>query len=390
MKKYMKTIIVLALIIGSFGTYYVYSISAQSANPEIAIETVSGDESMLDRILIQGGYNSGFNYMSFVLDESGATFQNDLNFLERMDGIYQTTKKRLEKEYKSFMRGKEVYHDNIYEDDDHLVVVSEDLYRSVNQDYKLTASFLDKETEEEFNTEVSFPVSSYDYMRILDVQMNDGLIQIFTQAWANGMERSYPEVHVLEINPTNEEMIGHRVILSGDGEEIEEGANVDLTILGDSVSWVANEFVVFRQQTHQWNENVDYPEEGPAGLYAYDLAARDLKKLEIPEPFGNRTVDAFDGTNLYFYEESGNQLNMKVYNLHEEQFVEDLTLETGGEPFYPTLMFDGNLYGIQRIDEEFHLFVFDQADGSKMYEGKIEVEDDVEIEDLYFDGIVVK
>lgn len=51
MKKYIKTAVLIAFVVLSIGTYYVYTALASSENPDLSFETISGEEELFEQLL---------------------------------------------------------------------------------------------------------------------------------------------------------------------------------------------------------------------------------------------------------------------------------------------------------------------------------------------------
>src|SRR5690625_4527308 len=124
MKKYIKSLIIITVIVVSFGTYYITSAITFNNMPRIEIETVSGDESLVEDLILDGAYSVDELYEPFQIEDLTTTYFRDLNTIEMFSGYFNPTYKRLVDEHRSFMRGKYVDRSNFYEDDEHLVVAN--------------------------------------------------------------------------------------------------------------------------------------------------------------------------------------------------------------------------------------------------------------------------
>ncbi|MFC0015574.1 MULTISPECIES: hypothetical protein [Allobacillus] len=388
MKKYIKTVVLIGFVVLSIGTYYVYTALASSENPELSVETVSGDETLLEPITLLGVHSKESMYNRFKLDQKGSTYESDLNLIDQIDGTFQVTKQRLEHDYRSFMRGKDFYSGHIYEDAEQLVIVESNFNRTYENDISLTASWLDKNTEKSSSIDVDFPGNNYSFANIMDVQMNDNVIQVFANMHVNTRNDNYTEIHLMEINADTEELIGQKVLLSGD-EESDENSSVNFTTLRGSVEWAPNEYIVIRKQAYQFDEATHTEQITNENLYAYDVKNKQMKELDMPEDFTTRHVDSFDGSTLYYYDELAEGLRINSYQIEEGSFSEDLLIDVDSISFYPSLTHQGNLYLVTNTDKEMYLQIFDLSDGQSLYKGKINATENEDLEDVHIEEIVL-
>ncbi|MBU6080283.1 hypothetical protein [Allobacillus halotolerans] len=389
MKKYIKTAVLIAFVVLSIGTYYVYTALASSENPDLSFETISGEEELFEPITLLGVYSKESMYTRFKLNQQGPIYESNLNLLDQIDGVFQVTKNRLENDYRSFMRGKEIYKGHVYEDEEQLIFVESNLMRSQNEDISMTASWLNKKTEETSSVEVDFPGNNYSFANIMDVQMNDNVIQVFANMQVNTRNDHYTEIHLLEIDAETEELIGQKVLLSGDEESSSQNDEISFGSLRESVEWAPNEYIVIREEVMQFDESTQSHQVTKQKLHAYDVKNQQMKELEMPEEFITRQVDSFDGSTLYYFDEVSEGLKISSYQIEEGTFSNDLVIDVESISYYPSLVYQGNLYLVTNTDKEKYLQIFDLSNGQSLYKGKINATEQEELENIRIDEMVL-
>lgn len=223
----------------------------------------------------------------------------------------------------------------------------------------------------------------------MDVQMNDNVIQVFANMQVNTRNDHYTEIHLLEIDAETEELIGQKVLLSGDEESSSQNDEISFGSLRESVEWAPNEYIVIREEVMQFDESTQSHQVTKQKLHAYDVKNQQMKELEMPEEFITRQVDSFDGSTLYYFDEVSEGLKISSYQIEEGTFSNDLVIDVESISYYPSLVYQGNLYLVTNTDKEKYLQIFDLSNGQSLYKGKINATEQEELENIRIDEMVL-
>lgn len=123
MKKYWKIIMISVVSIFSIGTFYINSVISAVELPEFVIESQSGDERLVDSIIVDGSYHQNPISKSFRMTSIGTVYYSELSFWEQLNGMQHPMIEQLIEEHRSFMRGKSQQLRSFYEDEQFLVTV---------------------------------------------------------------------------------------------------------------------------------------------------------------------------------------------------------------------------------------------------------------------------
>ncbi|TFB25101.1 hypothetical protein E3U55_01530 [Filobacillus milosensis] len=383
MKKFIKSTIVMILILGSLGTYYVQSAMVTNDLPRYHIEKVKGEEELIDNLIIRGTYSHEEVNDRFVLTNQGIEYSSELNIVERFEGQYNFTRQRLREKYPDFMRGTQYVHNNLYEDDQYLILVKEDYeYEQSEAQHELEISMLNKESKEEKEFEVTVKEMSH----IVDIQYVDSNVHIYIKK-RNHQSQNISIVD-LTINP-NSGSIENETVLIESKQSNKKNQYVNISQLGESVNYAPMQYLLFRDQLETVEEGTDGMRvtDRESELLAYNTETGEDKKLDLSQKeYGLAAM--FDGKYLYFevYTEQGD-LVMKPYNVESESFEDSITIEVGKQRtnILKTVK-DGQLYIVHNSKVK----VFDVQSGDVVYEGKIVSGDNPDLEFVYFDFVEFK
>src|SRR5699024_4283121 len=115
MKKYIKTVSILAVVLVTFAIYYINNDVITGVNPELKVENISGDAAVVDNILLTGTiYDDETIYdESFTWQKGKTIYDTELSFLQQLS--YRTDAIRLTqyvKDYRNYM--PETVHEYTY------------------------------------------------------------------------------------------------------------------------------------------------------------------------------------------------------------------------------------------------------------------------------------
>ncbi|MGP4072937.1 hypothetical protein ACTWQB_10335 [Piscibacillus sp. B03] len=387
MKKYWKSVVVLAFIVIGLSTYLIQSSLASSDLPRIQIEHVSGDESLVEGIGLSGSYIVDNRYNTFNFDGEDTNYGSERSFTEEIIGRRSTLEDELINEYRNFMRGQPYLYDNFYNSDDALVIVdSEWDYFNGQSRAELRVSFLNKDTEEEQHKVIN--LENTHYANVLEVQYIDGRIYLYVEFVQQNDRRKVREF-VYDVE--SKVMVSDQEVFESD--EPGENRYVEVRKLRESIMHEPADSMVLRATEVLLEEGEDglRETEREEKLYKYDIQNGEMTQLDLPaEEYGS--AQRFDGQLIYFMQPSEESLNIIPYDIESEEFMDGIKMpqsepeiESGLEhqtsPFFDVkdqrvYMLDGNA-----------IHVIDATTGETVYEGKIVVDEDVDFENIRIDDL---
>ncbi|GEL77216.1 hypothetical protein [Tenuibacillus multivorans] len=382
MKKFWKSILLLVVIVGGIGTYYVQSAIATNSLPDVTIETVEGDESLIEPLVFEGLVSHDENEEQFLLSQGETLYNGDLSFVERFEGVHNMTLNRLRQGYRDFMRGVDYLYRNVYEDNQRLILVNvNESYSAYGvEDIELEVNMLNKGTEksETYTMEIDSE-QRINFYNIADVQYSDGKVIVLTDLSERYQDGSKPGITELIFDIQSGELVSQETIISFD--QLEQD-NIDQRIsqLGESVLYAPSEYVVFRKSQYEIvrNEQADSLTEEMIEneLLAYNVKTGEIEQLEIPQN-ENSDVRYFDGSNLYFEKTKDGENFLSVYNIAEQDFQKDVPIGSDSHPYPYILVNAGYIYMLNQ--EENHLNVISVDTNKSVYKGEIKVKDEAEM-----------
>ncbi|CAN7582112.1 MULTISPECIES: hypothetical protein [unclassified Paenibacillus] len=176
MKRYWLLATLIPFCVLALGTYYVSGTGDQK--PEYVLKTMKGLESDAAGLQIKVNMDGITTTVSTKGSESEV---EQLSYLDRLDAesYYDDDLKRLVKEHRSFMRGKNDVN-AFYEDDQVLAYVATEAHNDVSkvQSNRLTISIMGKLDQETSSFHVLTDKKNDEYISIHDVQVKDQIMKV--------------------------------------------------------------------------------------------------------------------------------------------------------------------------------------------------------------------
>lgn len=388
MKKYWKLIATTTIAIISIGTYMNSAISANQF-PEFVIEKQSGDSSLVETVKIEGSYGQEQINKGLQITKAGTVYASG-SALEGLTGNHQPMIGQLIEEHRDFMRGKAKYIRNFYEDK-HSLVYADVTYQTAAlspKNFKFAISVLDKEEDESISYELPIPnASDLQNIRIVDVQKMNGKLKMITDNYAGDSE-----IHVYTIDMATKELIANKTILSSPKEN--KNGFSEILFVNENNPKQSHQYVVFKKRTmkeveqsegHSVHESVAM-EVKDNQLIAYNLATNEKKNIILPQELDEAvsvqeeaaSIQAFDGSFLYFMENNKNEVIITPYNLESEKIGNVIAIQfpsVGEHARHPVVKIkNGNLYTLSPFLEEKSaatLKVTDLKSRETLYKGQV-------------------
>lgn len=419
MKKYWKLTIVVIVISFGIGTFYVQSATLGSEYPEFIMDKISGDETEVKPLTISASYHVGpFVVEGLRVTAGGSLYdRNEYSFFDRFEGVYWSPSiERLQRDYRTFMRGKGNDPSMYFEDVNYLAYVDTiyDFSSRMSRTNKLSVAVLDKKDGKTYDSEISVPnTDKYDFMDMADVQVVAGELKVITRNYlqnGKGME-----IHVYSFDDAYQ-LDGDEKIAAFSSED--EMENADISLINETDQMQTHNYVVFNKvvtkmkpivdpsggenaEPEAYSSEVDYIEEEVSKeLIAYNLKTKTKETIDLPESIDDQATPAFfDGNNIYFMRTDENGFTVMPYDIAKKKNKTEINVkmeskDTGmGGPLLKIKK--DKLYvvsGTVNKRNAASVVVADLNTGKTLYEGRIIPKTPPEINtdfDLYMGDIVI-
>lgn len=374
MKRYISSFVLILVLIGSIGTYYVTKVVAVSNLPRYEFKTTEGNEQELKPIILSGSYNRDSINESLTFEGNLLTYKSENSYVENLNG-YSVEIEKLLKKYKPFLRGK---HDpnSIYEDGDFLAYASvTNNYRNERNVATFEISLLEKKNKEELAFELNVPKQErIDYSEILDVQLIDSKLQVVT---FNNMEVDHQnmreEIHVYTIDLANKKVINDEVIVS----ESTKNISVEIKYPTNTKSIGESHVFLYSVAKGNYSESGDFvPKE--TTVHKYDYETGKVETIKAPKKLINLDNAVFyDNSNLYFYEVRDQRIHLITFSLSDQTIIDEYSFDLVYDDFLFSIKNERMyLLGFKVHESQFdtykplQLLIADLKTGKTLYKGE--------------------
>ncbi|WP_164214498.1 hypothetical protein [Virgibacillus sp. YIM 98842] len=385
MKKYWKLISIAVITVGTIGFFYIQSALAGSNYPEFEIETLGGNDEEVQDLVLYGNYMEGnIKGNDFQITAEGIQYNRDLSYFDRLDRRDRFPElKRLQQDYKSFMRGKNSL-SQLAESETHIVYAD---VTGNSGEMSFRIEVLDKEDNEQTAFTVEVPDDEKDsFIYVEQVYMDGEKVKVVTRNHVNGsMDGFTTEIHVYEFNIGDQILTGNEMILS-----YSEGST-DQTMThvykpGDGSKLQSDTHAIFVMEEWETDEEGGYYSQfAESKVISIDMETNEFTEFVLPDTLQGveNTVlleNSQGDSMLYFPKNNEHGLEIVVIDLENEKMDEkrSFTFErdninmNSGPPV--TAIQDGKMYIITQTNEEYalsNIFVVDVQSGELLYEGQI-------------------
>src|SRR5699024_1384790 len=312
MKRYWRLIVIVTVVILTIGAFYIKSSLAAGNYPEFKIEKISGNERLINSVILNGNYTAG-NSMgeSVKVTPDGSEYNSNQSFIERIQGLYNNKIYRLQQEYRGFMRGKTGSITSYFEEEETLAyaeVINQSV-RISNNDMEFDIAVLNKENDETISFTVPVPnraMYTQDYVE--DVQMTDDTLKVVTRNFSkDGGNAIYLYSFDIMKQEINED---ERVAITGENEN---NAMNHLGMISASDQTAAQKYIIFSKDSPDGQD--------VQGYIVYNLETGEQRTLE---PSQDLSGDALAYDNEYLYFSIGNQIVQ--YNIETDEITAEIDL----------------------------------------------------------------
>ena len=387
----------------TIGTFYIQQSLAKSSYPQFVIETKSGDESEIKSLEIDAGYRNEGIAENLLITSEGTEYRQDLSLVrEAFDYYEEPGIKRLQDEFRNFMRGKVGNPSLFYEDEDRLI------YADVGGDYGFNSyepnqfefeiAVLNKDSNDKTSFKLMVPNNNqYQFIHVEDVQfVNDELLVIthnnlrFNESNVEYIDNNSTEIHVYSFDIAEEKLLKDETIEFPEVDK-ENEQMVDMFMMRDEEQMVSNKSIVLTTEIGEERmveEGIYAFEPVDFQLIRYHLETGEQFELDLPEEVkeGYRP-EIMKDDHVYFKKISDSQLDIIRYNVETQEIDVKQTFDLPLDSENVTGMFGGGIQGgtsridddkvyyvstLKSVDVDATVFVGDIETGDILYEGSIE------------------
>jgi|SRR5690625_1277342 len=412
MKKYGKSLLIVAVIVFGIGTFYMQSALSASKYPDFKLRKLNGDEAEVEPVVIDGVYSLGsMNPINerLQLTAEGSHYSREASYVDQINGDYQPFLiKQLQKEYRHFMRGKTNEPSAFFENEDTLA------YGGINYemgtlgtgaiDFTFNISVLDKKENETNSFKLDVPNSNnLDDIYVEEVQMVNGELKVVTVNSLAGDQNE--ELHVYRFDPSAEKLIDDEAVLTIPKQSAEQYGEMNV-LRRTSHGLEKNNIVISKRLMKDERGEEGYEtEEISSDLLALNLTTNEKEKIKLPETIPEDAHPAFyDDENIYFTWSDEDNFKVASYSIENKKVENKITVKRtnrNGEHADDDddgVIFtvkDKKLYFVEKQSGQDMptLQVVDSQSGDSLYKGEITIADpSAKVEDyvLILDNIEVK
>ncbi|MEI3604207.1 hypothetical protein SPD48_00765 [Pseudogracilibacillus sp. SE30717A] len=380
MRKYWKTIALSVFIVIGISMFYINVNTVTKEFPRFNFKIIEGNEEAVDKLVINGDlYNGMTNFEQFRVNSTGTTYLRDEPFSKRIIGYYQDIYgEDLQKEYRTFMRGKSTDPAKFYETDE-ILAYAETPYSFWSYDtYEFEIDILNKKTKKTVSFSTPIPDrANYWYVAPYGVYVDENEISIITlneQVNEDVIENT--SVHVYTYNIDTEQLVGEEVIDSLNYSSSEDGYN-DIQVMA------IDENIFISQQKVNYIETEDdfaYEKVNTEKIIHYNVNTHTKEEFTLPEKQEIGMPITIIGDELFLASINDNKLEIISLNLIEGEINSQKEIEVSNSflslyDLYQAKVKDGKYYFIpssEDFNETTMITVVDLESLTVDYLGEIE------------------
>lgn len=379
MKKYWKTILISFVIIVTICSFYMTTMASKN-DVSFTIETIRGNEEEIENLVIEASYQGDISHNWLTISKDGTDSQQRQSFIEELTGSYGASMmESYLKDYRSFMRGKDLVPGQFFEDEARLIytdITNKD--RIVNEGDSLIfrIEMLDKHNNDSSSFEVStLSKASYQWIIMNDVTVADGKINILT---TNSLSSGGEELHLYTIDEKNEELELDSMISK---PAQQNGKFSSIVVYNDYYSVKNEDYYLYLQKyaSDSAYEQAD-DKDVISQLYLYNSSTTEIEEWEVPAEIRPNGGWMFvHGSYVFSPSLSADGTELNRYNIENKQWEEPIRIHysrDAAEDENPILKLEkGKFYLVDRFSDGHMLIVGDQQTGETLFEGKISRDD---------------
>ena len=385
MKRYWKLLAIALITVLVIGTFYIQKSIASNSYPQFVIKKVSGNENEVKNVTLQGDYSlNGYMLDDFQLTERGTNYASDRSFIERQAGWNLPSEiKRLQKEYRNFMRGKQEEVNLFYEDQSFLAyaIIPWNYSIQINGEILFHIEIYDKKSGKVTKINEVLPQNQkYDFASIYDVQIFNGKLKVVANITLNGEEMNTTEIHLYTFDLNTQSLIGDDIIQAMERQKSDD-INTNIYVLVNDENINQQKYVLFEKQTFKEIPYKDgfTPEVISRELMLYNLETNKQEKITLPKELLGLSIEGatLSDSTIYFYNLSESKLETIPYQIESNKIGTKQSFDiTTDEHSAPIMEIKNNrlfiLHPFKDHDTNGTIKITDVDTGKVLYEGTID------------------
>lgn len=322
MKHYWKLLSLIVFVSLVTGAFYIQGSLASNGKPNFVIEKRSGDEEVVKNLVMSGSLQAGNYYEeSLQIDHTETVYEREKSLSEIMDNAYFSPEiKRLQQEYRNFMRGK-ISDPSVFYGDENYVAYADIEWDQGN--IGPTRFFFDIELLEKDSKEVTviqelLPKDrSYSHANVRDVQWTDGKLKVAAEIYPDINGRT-KEIHLYTFDLKSQQLIEDRLLSSVNDEKNPNSSVTVLTEDGDIGA--TKELLIEETMWKRVPHGEDFRDEKVNHqLILYNYETDEQRSIEKPE-FQFDFVSLYDSI-IYFMKRTENGLEIHPYDIERSNYL---------------------------------------------------------------------
>lgn len=379
MKRYWKIISICLVTLLVIGTFYIQSSFATNDHVNIEIEKINGNENEVKNLILSGWYQVGgsHQYLEITNEETGN--YNNLSFLQKLKELSVPSNfKGLVDRHKNFMRGKSLYVNHFFEDENVLAyadIKADNLYEQPMKGLAFTIEVMDRQSKEVTSIELDVPErNKYSYMYVEHVQVINDELKIITQGY--GMDGT-TKLLVYTIDLKEQKLVNEDMIASSPSV-VNGWSNLRVIDHVDSFQGKKHFLIQITAYEEEKVQKHGEPDAADNTFILYDIENNESKQIDPPDhlqSFVGETSAILD-TTIYMPSQSANGLVVHMYDIENEEWGEKLTVALGDTKENNALyikMMNGKMISIYATNDGQNLLISDLQTGESLYKGRLHV-----------------
>lgn len=384
LKKYRALSILTIIIIVTFSLFYVQAHTLSQSFPQYKINTIEGDESLSDELIIKGDFYGPYADEEFEITREGTNYLRDERLIKRLEGNHVPNKvQQLRNEQRKFMRMKS------YDENEYLIV--EDTIVSVQIPYSrwgiykglIELETYNRTTKETNLYEIEAP-DLLDYAKIEKMYMYDGILYIPILNMEYGMDADDEKTkfHLYMFDLNEGKLIDSIETLIDSSNYYGAFANVFVDDEQQPTEMLITHAVISDEYYEDTTDEATSPESIKlANIVRVDLETKEITEIEIEKSKNDALPIAYNGSEILFVNLHLDTLAFESYNVETKEKTEKLNVELDSEnnsiwEFENKIIHDGKIYFLLDHDMEHRatILVIDLLTTELLFKGSIEIE----------------
>lgn len=365
MKKYWQLILVTGFLVATISIHYIQVANATKINSNFTFETISGDDSYLDSLVMETSVENGMNHSQVLIEKDETTVVKHLQY-RYTPLVFE----ELIKEHKNFMRGKAFNASNYYEDDTKLIYVEEpyDTW-NINKDntYRYEIDVLDKieNKSKSFEVQSNLP-TSFNWPSIVNVTVvNNELKIIIRHGQHNGDEKYYMET----IDLKTEQLVGDRLIESVTNDQL---TRANITFYNDYYRFTHEKYYVY--SVDKYEIGMEQHRLISSQFNVLNIETNEVTPIDLPEGLELEIKGGVVDRNYFITTRlTDTDTYIYRYNIGQQRWLEPVVVPQPmkfiNKEFKNYAAQNGKFYVLNQTEKDYLLQIFDIESGATLYEG---------------------